>query len=87
MALVLASERVFHASLGNGAEVAIQYALDGKKVVLSSRSEGKLKDVQREIMEQTKRPASDYPIVCVDVEKDDEFPSTVEVDSRRRGYA
>ena len=87
MALVLASERVFHVLLGNGVEVAIQYALDGKKVVLSSRSEGKLKDVQREIMEQTKRPASDYPIVCVDVEKDDEFPSVVEVDLRRMGYA
>ena len=67
--------------------MAIQYALDGKKVVLSSRSEGKLKDVQREIVEQTKRPESDYPIVCVDVEKDKEFPSIVEVHTRKMGYA
>ena len=59
--------------------MAIQYAVVGKKVVLSSRSEGKLKEVQQEIVKRTNKPESEYPIVLVDVEKDEEFPSAVDV--------
>ena len=59
--------------------MAIQYAVAGKKVVLSSRSEGKVKEVQQEIGKRTGRPESEYPIVLVDVERDEEFPSAVDV--------
>ena len=75
----LESERVSHLRPVLGVEVAIQYAVAGKKVVLSSRSEGKLKEVQQEIVKRTGKPESEYPIVLVDVEKDEEFPSAVDV--------
>ena len=81
MAPVLESERVLPNTTSLHIEVAIQYALAGKKVVLSSRCEAKLKEVQQDIIKRTNKSESEYPIVLVDVEKDEEFPSTVDVTS------
>ena len=55
------------------------YAQQGKRVILSSRNEQKLKQVQLELMEQTNREATDFPIVCIDIEKDEQFVEITKV--------
>ena len=67
------SARVRLVAATHGIELAVQYAVTGKNVILSSRSKDKLQSVQKELCEKTGKDCSHYPIVLVDVEKDDEF--------------
>lgn len=60
-------------------ELALEYALKGKNVILSSRNETKLIEVQKEIIDKTKRDRSCFPIILVDVEKDESFHSLAQV--------
>lgn len=60
-------------------ELALQYALEGKRVILSSRNQALLLEVQKQLVEKTERDTSDYPILVVDVEKDSEFAEKVTV--------
>lgn len=71
-------EKVFILNV-NYIELAIQYALNGKNVILSSRNQEKLLEVQKEISNKTKRDKSFFPIILVDVEKDDLFHAITQV--------
>lgn len=77
--LALESERVRMSTVADGTELAVQYAVAGKNVILSSRSKDKLELVQKDICEKTGKDCSHYPIVLVDVEKDDEFVEKTKV--------
>lgn len=46
---------------------------------MSSRNEQKLKQVQLELMKQTNREETDFPIVCLDIEKDEQFEEITKV--------
>ncbi len=73
-------EKVFVLNV-NYEELAIQYALNGKNVILSSRNKEKLVEVQKEITDKTNRDISCFPIILVDVEKDDSFHSLTQVEA------
>ena len=49
-------------------------------MILSSRNEEKLVEVQKEISDKTKRDKSCFPILLVDVEKDESFHSLTQVE-------
>ena len=66
-------------TVADGTELAVQYAIAGRNVILSSRSKDKLELVQKDICEKTGKDCSHYPIVLVDVEKDDEFVEKTKV--------
>ena len=53
-------EKVFVLNV-NYEELAIQYALNGKNVILSSRNKEKLVEVQKEITDKTNRDISCFP--------------------------
>lgn len=72
-------ERVRLGIVSDGIELAVQYAVAGKNVILSSRSKDKLQLVQKDLCEKTGKDCSHYPIVLVDVEKDDEFVEKTKV--------
>lgn len=61
--------------------VAIKYAKQGKRVILSSRNINKLQEVQQEIINYTNKDKSNYPIVCVDIERNEEFIDKVNVNN------
>ena len=65
--------------MSDSIELALQYALEGKRVILSSRNQSLLLEVQKQLVEKTERDASDFPILVVDVEKDSEFTEKVTV--------
>ena len=46
---------------------------------MSSRNEQKLEQIQVELMKQTNREATDFPIVCIDIEKDEQFAEITKV--------
>lgn len=71
--------RVRLGAVVHGIELAMQYAVAGKNVILSSRSKDKLQLVQKELCEKTGKDCSHYPIVLVDVEKDGEFVEKTKV--------
>lgn len=58
---------------------AIQYAVQGKNVILSSRSRSTLEQVQTDIIQRTGRDKLHYPILTVDIEKDESFNDIVTV--------
>lgn len=48
-------------------------------MILSSRNEDILKDVQMDLIKKTKKDVSCFPILCVDIEKDGSFEHIVNV--------
>lgn len=55
------------------------YAHKGKTVILSSRNQKNLENVQSSLTEITNKDKSFYPIECVDIEKDEVFKDVIEV--------
>lgn len=55
-------------------------------MILSSRSKDKLIEVQKEITDKTGREKSCFPIILVDVEKDETFHALVQVKILRMIY-
>ena len=53
--------------------------MEGKKVILSSRNHSTLVDVQQKLVEITERDKSNFPILLVDIEKDNEFEEITRV--------
>ena len=76
---VPALERVFAFGKCNGAEIAKEYAAQGKNVILSSRSVQKLESVRAEMVKESGRDQSCFPILAVDIEKDESFKDIVSV--------
>ena len=53
--------------------------MEGKKVILSSRNHSTLIEVQQKLVEVAGRDRSNFPILLVDIEKDDEFEEKTHV--------
>ena len=64
----------------------MQYAVQGKNVILSSRSSSTLAQVQTEIVQRTGRDRLHYPILTVDIEKDESFHDIVTVSLHHWAY-
>lgn len=60
-------------------ELAIEYATQGKNVILSSRSFPKLEALRDELVTLSGRDMSCFPILPVDIEKDESFKNIVSV--------